>query len=84
MLQIHWTKHTATYFENLNKAIVPFPELQVCAAAWQPYKVHAQHGLAAENIIPIRSVLLRVLYNSCLGLHGLPPDRQCGARRHKL
>ena len=26
---LHWTKHTATYFENVNKAIKPFPALQV-------------------------------------------------------
>ena len=26
---LHWTKHTATYFENVNKAIKPFPTLQV-------------------------------------------------------
>lgn len=26
---LHWTKHTATYFENLNHAIAPFPQLQV-------------------------------------------------------
>ncbi|CAK0785452.1 hypothetical protein CVIRNUC_008661 [Coccomyxa viridis] len=25
---LHWTKHTATYFENVNKAIKPFPALQ--------------------------------------------------------
>ena len=29
---LHWTKHTATYFENVNKAIKPFPALQV----WPP------------------------------------------------
>ena len=25
---LHWTKHTATYFADLNAAIAPFPELQ--------------------------------------------------------
>ena len=29
---LHWTKHTATYFENVNKAIKPFPALQVMAS----------------------------------------------------
>lgn len=28
-VEIHWTKHTATYFKNLNEAIMPFPALQV-------------------------------------------------------
>ena len=27
---LHWTKHLATYYENVNKAISPFPALQVC------------------------------------------------------
>ena len=28
---LHWTKHLATYYENVNKAIMPFPALQVCS-----------------------------------------------------
>ena len=27
---LHWSKHLTTYYENLNKAIAPFPALQVC------------------------------------------------------
>ncbi|CAL5224309.1 g6976 [Coccomyxa viridis] len=26
---LHWSKHLATYYENVNKAIMPFPALQV-------------------------------------------------------
>ena len=26
---LHWSKHLTTYYENLNKAIAPFPALQV-------------------------------------------------------
>lgn len=32
-VQIHFTKHTATYFSNLNAAIVPYPALQVIATS---------------------------------------------------
>ena len=28
-MMLHWSKHTATYIENVNKAVAPFPALQV-------------------------------------------------------
>ena len=28
-MMLHWSKHTATYIENVNKDIAPFPALQV-------------------------------------------------------
>ena len=39
---LHWTKHTATYFENVNKAIKPFPALQV----WSPLVCMPQASFA--------------------------------------
>ena len=38
-MMLHWSKHTATYIENVNKAIAPFPALQVWL--WFQSKKHA-------------------------------------------
>ena len=43
---LHWTKHLQAYYENTNKAIAPFPKLQVRAQPLLPWICFCAAGLS--------------------------------------